>query len=129
MAEDATVGSAPIVLNPSRWRNALWVIERTDRRGLCVWEDHSKRQPGEQPDHYLLVFTSDENAERYNEQHLKYTGHIMPVTFDTVIAFFAKIKESGIDCFLMDFDRDRDDNAVIVIDDFLHYLRTGSRAG
>lgn len=112
----------------SKWKKSLWAIERSDGRGFLSWHDHSRRQPGEAPEEYVLFFSTSEKAEKYNEEEIGNTGVVLPVTINAIEPFAEKCWSAGIHYCMINFDRDRQDNKPIRFDDLMAFLQ-GRRPG
>ena len=121
---------SPTIINPSRWKTALWCLERNDGRGFLTWVDHgNKIQQGGEPDQYVLLFSTDQKAEKYNCEEIKNTGVTVPITINAIEEFAEKCWAAGFYFVMFDFDREREDNKPVRWDDFMQFLRTGQKVG
>jgi hypothetical protein len=89
---DSNTPGGPALIDLSERKKSLWAIERNDGRGWVTWDDHvGKRDFGDAPIPFLLMWTDEDKAAEYAEKELRGTGFPRRIRKDNVIPFLRKI--------------------------------------
>ena len=128
----------PRYLDLDKWKKSLWALERKDGRGLCVWEEHSQKPEMKAgtptaPVTCMLMWTTSDAAEEYNEKALKNTGRLYAIPKATVMSHLYGLRASGIEWVFLnkppiDIEETRR-TGISKTRDLIEFLQRGGRIG